>query len=89
MSVHLVVSLPTLATFPFELLVSTFLIIAAKDRLLGAELVLEVSVIVPPGHTLNVGVVYTASNLTFLLKLPPPSTTAASAKVNSVNSCSC
>ena len=54
--VHVVVSLPTLATFPFELLVSTFLIIAAKDRLLGADLVLEKSLIVPPGSTLNTGV---------------------------------
>lgn len=53
MLVHVVVSLPTLATFPFALLVFTFLIIVAKDGLLLADLVLEVSLIVPPGRTLN------------------------------------
>ena len=56
MLVHVVVALPTLGFFPFELLVSTFLIIVAKDRLLGADLVLEKSLIVPPDRTLNTGV---------------------------------
>ena len=89
MSVHVVVSLPTLTSFSFELLVFTFLILAVKFGLLRADLVSEMSLIVPPGRTLNAREVSNVSKLTVELKLAPHSTTAAASGVNSVNNGSC